>query len=161
MHCPQPPRGGSVFDIRNSSPATGSCGEVVDNTMSESPYVAPANSSMDDSGSRKSSERSLLNLGRDVFLAWERLRIVYLIILALVTLTLAGPTVFSNWRLVRLIIKGSVAANVAYFAGPTIETYVRWLGHERTWPRWVMFGCGTLLSVFLTVGVLTSELWPE
>ena len=70
-------------------------------------------------------------------------------------------TGFSNWNTLRLIIEGAVVANFAYFAGPTVETYVRWLGHERMWPRWLMFGSGTLLSIVLAVGVLATALLPS
>lgn len=74
---------------------------------------------------------------------------------------LTGATGFSNWQVLRLIIVGAVVANVAYFAGPTIETYIRWLGYERMWPRWLMFGSGTLLSIVLAVGVLATALLPS
>jgi len=59
--------------------------------------------------------------------------------------------------LLLLVVEGAVVANIAYFAGPTIETYVKWLGNDRAWPRWVMFVAGTLLSIVLTVGVLATE----
>jgi len=64
-------------------------------------------------------------------------------------------------RLLRLIVLGAVVANVAYFAGPTVETYVRWLGYNRAWPRWVMFIGGTLMSIVLAIGVLATELLPD
>lgn len=129
--------------------------------MTENPYSSPTTTTFTDSSAPKSSERSLLTIARTVFLAWEKLRIVYVIILSVVTLMLTGATGFSNWQVLRLIIEGAVVANVAYFAGPTIETYIQWLGYERMWPRWLMFGSGTLLSIVLAVGVLATALLPS
>lgn len=129
--------------------------------MTENPYSSPTTTTFADSSAPKSSERSLLTIARTVFLAWEKLRVVYVIILSVVTLMLTGTTGFSNWQVLRLIIEGAVVANVAYFAGPTIETYIRWLGYERMWPRWLMFGSGTLLSIVLAVGVLATALLPS
>ncbi len=106
-------------------------------------------------------QTSLLAIARSVFLAWEKLRIAYVILLSLITVLLTGVTGILNLRLLRLIVVGAVVANVAYFAGPTIETYVRWLGYNRTWPRWVMFIGGTLISIVLTIGVLATELLPD
>ena len=129
--------------------------------MTENLYSSPTTTTFADSSAPKSSEGSLLTIARTVFLAWEKLRIVYVIILSVVTLMLTGATGFSNWQVLRLIIEGAVVANVAYFAGPTIETYIRWLGYERMWPRWLMFGSGTLLSIVLAVGVLATALLPR
>ncbi len=129
--------------------------------MSENPYSTSTTAPFADSTALKSSDGSLLHIARAVFLAWEKLRIVYVIILCLVTLMVTGATGLSNWRVLRLIVEGAVVANVAYFAGPTIETYVRWLGYERMWPRWLMFGSGTLLSIVLALGVLATALLPN
>lgn len=106
-------------------------------------------------------QTSLLAIARSVFLAWEKLRIAYVVLLAIITVLLTGVTGILNLRLLRLILLGALVANVAYFAGPTIETYVRWLGYNRTWPRWVMFIGGTLISIVLAIGVLATELLPD
>ncbi len=106
-------------------------------------------------------QTSLQAIARRVFLAWEKLRILYVIILALVTVLLTGVTGVLNLGLLRLILLGAVVANVAYFAGPTIETYVRWLGYNRGWPRWVMFIGGTLIAIILAIGSLATELLPD
>ena len=42
-----------------------------------------------------------------------------------------------------------------------VETYIKWLGYDRTWPRWLMFVGGTMLSIILTIGVLATELLPD
>jgi uncharacterized protein YjbI with pentapeptide repeats len=110
---------------------------------------------------RDVAQTSLLAIARSVFLAWEKLRIAYLILLALITVLLTGVTGIMNLRLLRLIVLGAVVANLAYYAGPAIETYVRWLGYNRAWPRWGMFIGGTLISIVLAIGVLATELLPD
>ena len=109
----------------------------------------------------ESIDRTLFAIARRTFLAWERLRVVYVAILAVITILLIAPGGFLNGRVLLLTVEGAVIANAAYFAGPTIETYIKWLGYDRTWPRWVMFGAGTLLSIVLVVGVLATELLPD
>lgn len=107
------------------------------------------------------ADRSLLAVARKVFLAWEKLRVVYVMLLALITILFTGVAGLFELRLLRLIVPGAVVANVAFFAGPTLETFVRWLGYNRVWPRWVMFACGTLISIVLAIGVLATELLPD
>lgn len=70
-------------------------------------------------------ESSLLTIARSVFLAMEKLRISYVMILAFVTLFFVFVTGFLNLRLLGLIVLGAVVANAAYFAGPAIESYVQ------------------------------------
>ncbi len=129
--------------------------------MIENPYTTTLTTSLNAIPEPRDVETSLLPIARGVFLAWEKLRVVYLIILALITilLTVAGGVL--NLAIVRTIILGAVFANVAYFAGPTVETYVRWLGYNRNWPRWVMFICGMLISIILTIGVLAAKFLPD
>jgi len=129
--------------------------------MPDNPYTATPTTSLESPTEPEGAHRSLLATARRVFLAWEKLRIAYVIILALITLLLIGVSGILNLRLLRLIIMGAVAANVAYFAGPTIETYVRWLGYNKIWPRWFMFIGGTLFSIFLAIGLLATELLPD
>lgn len=90
----------------------------------------------------------------------EKLRIPYLIIPTLLTVLLIVMSEVFHLRLLRMIIPGAVAANVGFFAGPTIETYVRWLGYNKAWPRWFMFVAGTLLSMYLAVALLVMDLFP-
>ena len=129
--------------------------------MTENPYTATPTTFSHAIPELEVAQTSLLAIARSVFLAWEKLRIAYLIILAIITVLLTGVTGILNLRLLRLIVLGAVVANVAYFAGPTVETYVRWLGYNRTWPRWVMFIGGTLISIVLAIGVLATELLPD
>ena len=50
-----------------------------------------------------------------------------------------------------LVVGGSIVANVAFLAGPALDTYIRWLGYRRSWPRWTMFILGTLFASGLAV----------
>jgi hypothetical protein len=100
--------------------------------------------------------RTLQTIARETFLAWELLRIVYIAILGAITILMTGVTSFLNHKLLFFLIVCGVIANMAYFAGLVVETYIRWLGYERTWPRWVMFGLGTLLSLILAIDALLS-----
>jgi hypothetical protein len=129
--------------------------------MTENPYSPTPTTFFDSPSEPEDANPPLIALARNVFLAWEKLRIAYVVILALVTILLTGVSGFLNLRLLRLIVLGAVVANVAFFAGPTVETYVRWLGYNRAWPRWVMFVGGTLISIVLALGLLATELLPD
>ncbi|MCM2373222.1 hypothetical protein [Aporhodopirellula aestuarii] len=130
--------------------------------MTENPYSSPTAPSPPTSpDADDQNDRSIQTIARRTFLAWEKLRIAYVAILTLITVLLVGPAGFLNRRLLLLILEGAVFANFAYFAGPTIETYVKWLGYSRRWPRWVMFIGGTLIATILTIGVLATELFPD
>jgi hypothetical protein len=130
--------------------------------MSENPYSSTLQSVRIDSPvSNQTQDYDLLTIARKVFLAWEKLRIAYIAILGMVTLLLVGPMGFTSFRILTLVIEGAVVANLAYFLGPATETYIRWLGYDRAWPRWAMFFCGTLLSILLAVGSLAAYLLPN
>ena len=135
--------------------------------MTDNPYANPPTDSLVGSinpqqleGSMR-HDGSLLTIARSVFLAWEKLRILYIGILTLITLTLVGIAGRITVGILAMVVMGAVVSNVAYFAGPTIETYVRWLGYNRIWPRWLMFGCGTVLSMALAIILLMAELFPN
>ena len=116
--------------------------------MTENPYASPNDaSSAATAAGVDEAERTLQAIARRTFLAWEKLRLVYIAVLGLVTVLLVAPAGFLNGRLLVLVLEGAVVANVAYFAGPTIETYVRWLGYDRAWPRWVFTSTLSGLSV--------------
>lgn len=129
--------------------------------MSQNPYSPTVHTEEDIAAETRRVERSIQSIARTTFLAWEKLRIVYVFILGLVTVALAGTAAMKDTGLLRLIVSGALTANLLYFAGPAIETYIRWLGYNRAWPRWVMFICGTLLSIVLVAGVLATKLLPN
>lgn len=89
---------------------------------------------------------------RDVFLAWEKLRLVYNA--ALVLATLAGMALnpqasFLDRSFLRLLLYGSVVANVLYCAGPVAEGYLAWMGAPRRSARAVVFTLGCVLGATL------------
>src|SRR5262245_65060394 len=97
-------------------------------------------------------------IAREVFLAWEKLRVVYVAVLATVTLVLIESPLAVTSRLAIDVVVGALAANVLYFAGPLTESYLRWLGYDRGWPRWALFLGGTMLAVVFAVGLLAPGL---
>ena len=130
--------------------------------MIENPYSSPTDTSTETTlATEDEAIPALLTIARQTFLAWEKLRVVYVAVLAVITILLIAPSGFLNPRLLLLTAEGAVIANIAYFAGPTIETYMKWLGYDRAWPRWVMFAGGTLFSIILAVGVLATGLLPD
>ncbi len=106
-------------------------------------------------------DETFVDTARAILIAWEKLRIAYVFILASETILFIIFFGFLNHYLFVLILKGAVVANIAFFAGPITEIYIQWLGYHRAWPRWVMFTGGTLLSTILVVGVVLSEFLPN
>lgn len=129
--------------------------------MTENPYTSTPTSFLTAPTASESNDETLQNIARRVFLAWEKLRAVYVLVLAVETILITGMSGLFSWRLLILILVCAVVANIAFFAGPTIETYICWLGYKRLWPRWAMFFGGTLISIVLALAVLASELLPN
>lgn len=97
---------------------------------------------------------------RAVFIAWERLRVVYNAILAVLVLAVVradwGDPEFP-WELAR----AAFLANLCFCAGPVAEGYLAvGLGANRQVARWLMFIPGLLLACGLTVAWLSVwRLW--
>lgn len=128
--------------------------------MTENPYASSTLPATDELAVAPPS--SLGVLARGIFLAWEKLRLIYIAILGLVTLSLVmmeTDVLFSPgfWG---TVLEGAVFANVCFFAGPVIETYVTWLGFKAKWLRPTMFLLGMGLSCLLTFGVVGTYLLP-
>lgn len=108
-------------------------------------------------------------LNKEVFLAWEKLRVIYNAILLLVaTILLANaywpgndlhPDVEFSSVLIK-IMACAVAANALYFLGPIVESYIRWLGADGRYWRFVFFGAGFAISLLIEVGLLVVMLSP-
>ena len=79
--------------------------------------------------------------------------------LGMLTLLLAGPNI-QQFRTLMLIAEGAIVANICYFAGPIVETYVRWLGYDGKWVRWFLFVGGTSLTAVLAFASLASLFLP-
>jgi hypothetical protein len=56
-------------------------------------------------------------------MAWEKLSIAYVAILAMLCEFLIGPDGFANRRTLVLIVEGAVFANVAYFLSHELTSY--------------------------------------
>lgn len=86
---------------------------------------------------------------KQVFFAWEKLRVLYVLALAAVTLTSIPPEAMKRldvWVAVAIL---AIGANVCYFAGPIAETYLCWLGLRRKLVRSALFVGGTVFAVLL------------
>ncbi len=121
--------------------------------MSDNPYAAV------DPGTpptHRGNVDSLAGIARSVFLAWEKLRVAFIAILALPTLLFLFLYGLQSASAMVLIVGGAVVANVCYMAGPMVETYVRWLGYHSIWPRIFMFTSGTLLTLVVAMVSLAS-----
>lgn len=76
---------------------------------------------------RSQSPVSLGAIARATFLAWEKLRWLYVAVLVALTLLLGllgGAELFTSRRFWFVAVEGAVAANVCYLAGPAAETYI-------------------------------------
>ncbi|MBL8854737.1 MAG: hypothetical protein JNK57_12290 [Planctomycetaceae bacterium] len=124
--------------------------------MTENPYSVPRSDSPAVLAEKVPAARPLQTIARETFVAWELLRVVYIVVLGVLTIVLTGVGGLLDAKLLFFLIECGIVANIAYFAGPVVETYIRWLGYEQTWPRWVMFALGTLLSMVLAVDALWS-----
>ncbi|WP_144058793.1 hypothetical protein [Rhodopirellula sp. SWK7] len=129
--------------------------------MTGNPYASPVpGPDMDRNESHLPADVTLGGIARPVFLAWERLRVVYVVLLGAFTLLLVGSGIFRMPMLVR-IGEGAIAANLCFFAGPVVETYVRWLGYRGKMLRWFLFVSGVLLSMILVIATLAGVLLPD
>jgi hypothetical protein len=104
----------------------------------------------------------------DVFFAWEKLRVIYNLILAAIVVGFAlwiGKATFPIFYLLAAL--AALPANLCFCAGPTLEGYFCWMGFERRASRWFLFVCGTLLAVVLAlaaleeIGKYSRELLPD
>jgi len=116
--------------------------------MMENPYSSPAAASEPDHAVVVECDNSVSGLARRIFLAWERLRILYIALLALLTLILARTQLFDP-DMLALIAGGAIVSNLFYFAGPIVETYITWLGYNGKRIRWLLFAGGTLMTAMV------------
>lgn len=129
---------------------------------SDNPYASPVSQAIEEALPDAASH-ALGRIARATFLAWEKLRLVYVGILAGVTLLLGGlggPALLSSFSFWANVVEGAIVANLCFFAGPIVETYVTWLGFRAKWLRISMFTLGTLVSCALVFFVVVSELLP-
>ncbi len=106
-------------------------------------------------------------LARRIFVAWERLRIVYNSVLAVTVLCVGtiyylqyGPPPFPMTGFLGLFIP-FIGANLCFFAGPIVETYVAWLGNRTETLRLIMMLLGTGLSMLIAIGWTIALMNPQ
>jgi hypothetical protein len=88
---------------------------------------------------------------RSVFLAWEKLRLVYNGVLAGIVLLLAGPRLQEPAFWV-FLSQGVVFANLCFCAGPCAEGYmVLLVKADRFGARCLVFGGGLVLASAMTL----------
>jgi len=117
--------------------------------MSLNPYAAPQLVETSSTDDRAAQARFLAALGP--FVAWERLRIWYNLILMVVVVATAlplRPLWFSD-RLLFYCIEGAILANICFCVGLVAESYLRIVGWWRDWHRIALFIMGTLLAALL------------
>lgn len=129
--------------------------------MNENPYAVSASPIETETPIKPTNDESLLSIARQVFLTWEKLRILYIGILGMFTLLLVGFSGLPSLSLMITVMFGAIVSNCLYFAGPIVDTYIRWLGYRDSWPRLVMFVVGTIFSLILALGLLGAHLLPN
>ncbi|MGC3966581.1 MAG: hypothetical protein QM775_04185 [Pirellulales bacterium] len=94
---------------------------------------------------------------KQVFLAWEKLRIVYILALAAVSFRFIDWTLERTYHMWPLLAALAIAANACYFAGPIGELYLTWIGLPRKIVRYGLFTVGTIFACFLAASSL--DVW--
>jgi hypothetical protein len=82
----------------------------------------------------------------EVFIAWERLRLLYNGLLVAWTLFL-GRDKLGNPSFQEMLIVGAIVANLGFCLGVTAEGYLALLGLPRRPARWFLFVVGTLTAL--------------
>jgi len=85
---------------------------------------------------------------RSILIRWERLRILYnLVLTAVVILPVGGdPLTLPEPADLPILAVGAVLANLCYLAGPAAESYLAWLGLRSRWVTLALFAGGVLIS---------------
>jgi hypothetical protein len=126
----------------------------------QNPYLPPHNTSEKTSRPEAVSE-ALNQIAVPVFLAWEKLRLVYVGLLAGLTILLSLLDITHMLLAVDFwidVVAGAVITNVCYFAGPAVETYVAWLGYRPQWLRMTLFVTGSVFSCLAVILFILSVL---
>jgi hypothetical protein len=114
--------------------------------LDQNPYAAPAIDEPLPLAKDKPGEPT----AREVFLAWEKLRLIYNAILAGLSLFLGLPRLGDPdfWF---ILFEGALIANVCFCLGPVLEGYAALVGVLRRGVRMLLFVLGTSLAALLTV----------
>lgn len=94
---------------------------------------------------------------RDVFVAWEKLRILYNGVLAAVVITVTAIEGLKvDAELAGFVFGCAVAANLAYCAGPVAEGYAALVGVPRRACRIVLITLGLLVAASVALAAMIS-----
>jgi len=100
---------------------------------------------------------------RRIFLAWEKLRVVYVLALGGAALaTMVARRQVDRWADPVLWIWLAIyalLANVLYLLGPVLESSLGRLGRRPRGLRVVLFVAGTLAAIGLTAGMVYGIEW--
>ena len=91
---------------------------------------------------------------KPIFCKWEKLRILYNILLAgilLLTHGLAMGSQFLQPFPLFVWLAGAILANFCFFAGPVTESYLSWLGLRLPWITIALFVTGVVISIPLVI----------
>ena len=100
---------------------------------------------------------------KQIFLMWEKLRVVYNVVLLCVVLTVFLLTKRGevNWfTLGWVCVMGCLGANLCFFAGPAADAYLNWLGYRHAAITAILFALGLLLSILLAAAFVSISLNP-
>ncbi len=93
---------------------------------------------------------------RDVFLGWERLRIVFNSVLVSLTL-LCGFGSLAVPKFWFTAMFGAILTNVCFCVGPVLEGYATWhFGRRVQWLRWCLFLLGQLIAATLACTMILN-----
>jgi hypothetical protein len=99
-------------------------------------------------GEQATTHLSWLPALRSIVLRWERLRILYnLVLLGLVLVPTGGSFQLPSLRELPVLAIGAVLANLCFMAGPVAEVYMSWLGLRSRWVTAGLFAGGLLVSI--------------
>jgi hypothetical protein len=127
--------------------------------LEENPYAASW-TPLERTKSPRSESRSGAESARDVFLAWERLRLLFNVILVVESLFLGMPHLPDGGFWAFLVVS-AIMANVCFCAGACAEGYLSLLGFRREAARYIVFAVGTSLSMFLAMALIWTVTVPD
>lgn len=93
---------------------------------------------------------------REAFLAWEKFRIGYNVLLLGVVLATSRWSLFGQWDFWEYLFCCALAANICFCVGPWIEGWLSFAGGDRQTIRWSLFIPASLIACVLTVVALVS-----
>ena len=122
--------------------------------MTSNPYDPPTATLVNN---RSQTEDRFHDVGKTV-VAWERLRLIYNIVMGVFVAAVVGfsqALIARDYRQVLAeIAAGGVAANLCFCAGPIVDGYLTWFGIRNRWVTIILFIAGTILTMLLALVVI-------